>query len=42
MLVTLGVKGFIQVHKFLIFDFWFLIFDFWFLIFDFWFLIFGF
>ena len=25
MLVTLGVKGFIQVHKFLIFDFWFLI-----------------
>ena len=32
MLVTLGVKGFIQVHKFLIFDFWFLIFDFWFLI----------
>ena len=25
MLVTLGVKGFIQVHQFLIFDFWFLI-----------------
>ena len=25
MLVTLGVKGFIQVHKSLIFDFWFLI-----------------
>ena len=25
MLVTLGVKGFMQVHKFLIFDFWFLI-----------------
>ena len=25
MLVTLGVKGFIQVHQFLIFDFWYLI-----------------
>ena len=25
MLVTLGVKGFIQVHQFLIFGFWFLI-----------------
>ena len=25
MLVTLGVKWFIQVHEFFIFDFWFLI-----------------